>query len=89
MSYKELLFDWVQNMDENAQKDVLLAENYYSLSEKTFLQSFFWLNSWKKIYQKEKWQIHMGYSAVFQVYRRNGSGNYCSKRFYRKTAPVL
>lgn len=39
---------------ENAQKDVLLAENYYSLSEKTFLQSFFWLNSWKKIYQKEK-----------------------------------
>jgi len=39
---------------ENAQKDVLAATNYYSLSEKAFLQSLFWLNSWKKIYQEEK-----------------------------------
>jgi F-type H+-transporting ATPase subunit b len=42
---------------ENAQKDVLDASNYYSLSEKGFTQSLFWLQSWKNIYQKEKIEI--------------------------------
>jgi hypothetical protein len=39
---------------ENAQKDVLAASTYYSLSEQGFMQSVFWLKSWKTFYQKEK-----------------------------------
>ena len=39
---------------ENAQKDVLNASNYYSLAEKGFTQSLFWLQSWKVLYEKEK-----------------------------------
>lgn len=42
---------------ENAQKDVLDASNYYSLAEKGFTQSIFWLQSWKSLYQKEKIEI--------------------------------
>jgi F0F1-type ATP synthase membrane subunit b/b' len=39
---------------ENAQKDVQNASNYYSLAEKGFTQSYFWLQSWKNVYQKDK-----------------------------------
>jgi hypothetical protein len=39
---------------ENAQTDVVNASNYYSLAEKGFTQSLFWLQSWKTVYQKEK-----------------------------------
>ena len=39
---------------ENAQKDVSNASNYYYLAEKGFTQSFFWLQSWKALYQKDK-----------------------------------
>jgi F-type H+-transporting ATPase subunit b len=42
---------------ENAQKDVLNASNYYSLAEKGFTQSIFWLQSWKNLYQQEKIDI--------------------------------
>jgi F-type H+-transporting ATPase subunit b len=42
---------------ENAQKDVLNASNYYSLAEKGFTQSLFWLQSWKTLYAKEKVDI--------------------------------
>nr|YP_009545359.1 ATP synthase CF0 B subunit [Mallomonas splendens]AYO28513.1 ATP synthase CF0 B subunit [Mallomonas splendens] len=42
---------------ENAEKDVLNASNYYSQAEKGFTQSFFWLNSWKMLYEKEKIEI--------------------------------
>jgi len=42
---------------ENAQKDVLNASNYYSLAEKGFTQSIFWLQSWKSFYEKEKFEI--------------------------------
>ena len=42
---------------ENAQKDVLDASNYYSVTETAFLQSIFWLKSWKGIYEKEKIDI--------------------------------
>jgi len=42
---------------ENAQKDVLSASNYYSLAEKGFTQSLFWLQSWKTLYEKEKVDI--------------------------------
>jgi F-type H+-transporting ATPase subunit b len=42
---------------ENAQKDVLNASNYYSLAEKGFTQSLFWLQSWKTLYEKEKVDI--------------------------------
>jgi len=42
---------------ENAQKDVLNASNYYSLAEKGFMQSLFWLQSWKSLYEKEKIEI--------------------------------
>ena len=42
---------------ENAQKDILNASNYYSLAEKGFTQSIFWLQSWKSFYQKEKTEI--------------------------------
>jgi len=42
---------------ENAQKDVVLASNYYSLAEQGFTQSIFWLQSWKSIYQKEKVEL--------------------------------
>jgi F-type H+-transporting ATPase subunit b len=42
---------------ENAQKDVLNAANYYSLAEKGFTQSIFWLQSWKNLYQQEKIDI--------------------------------
>lgn len=39
---------------ENAQKDVVNASNYYSLAEKGFTQSLFWLQSWKAFYESEK-----------------------------------
>ena len=42
---------------ENAQKDVVSASNYYSLAEKGFTQSLFWLQSWKALYEKEKVEI--------------------------------
>jgi F0F1-type ATP synthase membrane subunit b/b' len=42
---------------ENAQKDVINAANYSELAEKGFSQSFFWLQSWKSSYQKEKIEI--------------------------------
>jgi F-type H+-transporting ATPase subunit b len=42
---------------ENAQKDVLNASNSYSFAEKAFMQSIFWLQSWKELYQKEKIDI--------------------------------
>lgn len=42
---------------ENAQKDVVNASNYYYLAEKGFSQSVFWLQTWKKFYQKEKNEI--------------------------------
>jgi len=42
---------------ENAQKDVVSASNYYSLAEKGFTQSLFWLQSWKALYEKEKVDI--------------------------------
>lgn len=42
---------------ENAQTDVVNASNYYSLAEKGFTQSLFWLQSWKSLYQKEKLEI--------------------------------
>jgi F0F1-type ATP synthase membrane subunit b/b' len=50
---------------ENAQKDVLNASNYYSLAEKGFTQSLFWLQSWKASYQKEKVDfVNSKYSIV-------------------------
>jgi F0F1-type ATP synthase membrane subunit b/b' len=42
---------------ENAQKDVLNASNYYSLAEKGFTQSLFWLQNWKALYEKNKIEI--------------------------------
>ena len=42
---------------ENAQKDVLNASNYYSLAEKGFTQSLFWLQNWKSLYEKNKIDI--------------------------------
>jgi F0F1-type ATP synthase membrane subunit b/b' len=42
---------------ENAQKDVSNATNYYFLAEKGFTQSFFWLQSWKALYEKDKIEI--------------------------------
>jgi F-type H+-transporting ATPase subunit b len=42
---------------ENAQTDVLNASNYYSLAEKGFTQSLFWLYSWKTGYEKDKREI--------------------------------
>jgi len=42
---------------ENAQKDVVIASNFYSLSEQGFMQSIFWLQAWKKFYQNEKLDI--------------------------------
>jgi F-type H+-transporting ATPase subunit b len=42
---------------ENAQKDVLTASSYYSLAEKGFTQSVYWLQSWKNFYQKEKIEV--------------------------------
>jgi F0F1-type ATP synthase membrane subunit b/b' len=47
----------ISQIIENAQKDVLEASNYYSLAEKGFTQSIFWLQSWKSLYQKEKIEI--------------------------------
>jgi F-type H+-transporting ATPase subunit b len=42
---------------ENAQKDVIDASTYFELAEKGFKQSFFWLQSWKILYEKEKKEI--------------------------------
>jgi F-type H+-transporting ATPase subunit b len=42
---------------ENAQKDVVNASNYYLLAEQGFTQSFFWFQSWKTLYEKEKKEI--------------------------------
>lgn len=47
----------ISQIIEKAQKDVLDASNYYSDAEKGFLQSIFWLQSWKNVYQKEKLDI--------------------------------
>jgi F-type H+-transporting ATPase subunit b len=50
---------------ENAQTDVINASNYYSLAEKGFTQSLFWLQSWKASYQKEKVDfVNSKYSIV-------------------------
>jgi F-type H+-transporting ATPase subunit b len=50
---------------ENAQRDVASASNYYSLAEKGFTQSLFWLQSWKSLYEKEKVDIvNAKYNAV-------------------------
>jgi F-type H+-transporting ATPase subunit b len=50
---------------ENAQTDVVNASNYYSLAEKGFTQSLFWLQSWKALYQKEKLEfVNTKYSFV-------------------------
>jgi F0F1-type ATP synthase membrane subunit b/b' len=42
---------------ENAQKDVVNASNYYTLAEKGFTQSLFWLQSWKILYEKDKIEL--------------------------------
>lgn len=42
---------------ENAQRDVVNASNYYTLAEKGFTQSLFWLQSWKQSYEKEKIEV--------------------------------
>ena len=42
---------------ENAQKEVLLASQSYQLAEKAFTQSFFWFQSWKSLYEKEKEEV--------------------------------
>lgn len=42
---------------ENAQTDVVNALNYYTMAEKGFTQSLFWLQSWKSVYQQEKVDI--------------------------------
>jgi len=42
---------------ENAQKDLLNASNYYYFAEKGFVQSLFWLQSWKTFYQNKKINI--------------------------------
>jgi len=39
---------------ENAQTDVVNASNYYTLAEKGFTQSLFWLQSWKSVYEQDK-----------------------------------
>ena len=50
---------------ENAQDDVLKARNYYYQAEKGFAQSFFWLQSWKNLYEKDKVEIvHSKYKQV-------------------------
>jgi F-type H+-transporting ATPase subunit b len=42
---------------ENSQTDLLKASNAYKQAEKTFSQSFFWLQTWKQQYQEEKKQV--------------------------------
>lgn len=42
---------------ENAQNDLLKATEYYHVAEKGYGQTFFWLQSWKTIYEKEKVDI--------------------------------
>jgi F-type H+-transporting ATPase subunit b len=42
---------------ENAQKDLESASNYYSLTEKGFTQSLFWLQSWRNLYEGQKKDI--------------------------------
>jgi len=42
---------------ENAQNDVLKATDYYYLAEKGFAQSFFWVQSWEALYEKDKLAI--------------------------------
>jgi F0F1-type ATP synthase membrane subunit b/b' len=50
---------------ENAQNDVLNATNYYYLAEKGFSQSFFWLQSWKTLYENDKMEIvHIKYKQI-------------------------
>ena len=40
---------------ENAEYDLLNAKNYYYATEKAFFaQSFFWVQSWKAFYKKDK-----------------------------------
>jgi F-type H+-transporting ATPase subunit b len=53
----DLRRDEISQIIEKAQKDVLDASTYYSDAEKGFIQSVFWLQSWKSIYQKEKLEI--------------------------------
>jgi F0F1-type ATP synthase membrane subunit b/b' len=42
---------------ENVQNDISNATKYYFLAEKGFTQSFFWLQSWKTLYEKDKMEI--------------------------------
>jgi len=50
---------------ENVQKDVLNASNYYYNAEKGFTQSFFWLQSWKLLYENEKIEVvNLKYNIV-------------------------
>jgi F-type H+-transporting ATPase subunit b len=42
---------------ENAQKDLESASSYYSLTEKGFTQSLFWLQSWRNLYEAQKKDI--------------------------------
>jgi F-type H+-transporting ATPase subunit b len=53
----DLRRDEISQIIEKAQKDVLDASTYYSDAEKGFIQSVFWLQSWRSIYQKEKLEI--------------------------------
>jgi len=52
-------------MIEKAQDDVKNASNFYSLAEKSFQQSLFWLQSWKEYYQNEKIEsINTKYTVI-------------------------
>lgn len=42
---------------ENAQKEVTLATQSYELAEKSLTQTFFWFQSWKNFYEKEKIEL--------------------------------
>lgn len=73
---------------ENAQNDILKATNYYFLAEKGFTQSFFWLQSWKALYEKDKVdivetkykQIKNGFLETFST-TENLIGNFEKKAF--------
>jgi F0F1-type ATP synthase membrane subunit b/b' len=50
---------------ENAQQDVVNASNYYYLAEKGYSQSFFWLQSWKALYEQDKINlVNIKYATV-------------------------
>jgi F0F1-type ATP synthase membrane subunit b/b' len=42
---------------ENAQSDLVKASDYYEKASKGYAQSFFWLQSWKTSYEKQKIEI--------------------------------